>query len=302
MSERFTRKEVLRIAGVDEPALRRWERLHLIRPRKRRRERYYTFAELVSLSTLKRLTANRVPARRVRRAILALERRLGGEPLSLENLRILSNGRQIAVVPPGETVQAIEPLSGQLIFTFETAPLARRVRQIISRNAREWFEYALACDAQPERYGEAVAAYRRTAELAPGWAEPAINLGVALYHLGELAQAMEAFERAVDLAPQNPIAHFNLGCVLEDLNDLDGAILQFKEALRLRPSHADAHFNLAMTYERRGALEHARKHWLAYLRFDRSGPWSDYARSRVTAAGRGKRPAALIPFRRRGNS
>jgi hypothetical protein len=127
--------EVLRIAEVDERALRRWERLHLLRPRKRRRERFYTFGDLVSLATLKRLSENRVPARRVRRAILALERQLGGVPLSLENLRILSNGRQIAVVPPRETAPAFDPLSGQLLFTFETAPLARRVRQIISQNA-----------------------------------------------------------------------------------------------------------------------------------------------------------------------
>jgi tetratricopeptide (TPR) repeat protein len=302
LSERFTRKEVLRIAGVDERALRRWERLHLIQPGKRHRERFYTFADLVSLATLKRLTASRVPARRVRRAILALERQLGGVPLPLEKLRILLNGRQIAVVPPGETAPAFEPLSGQLIFTFETALLARRVRRIISRNAREWFAYALACDAQPEKFDEAVAAYRRVLELAPHWVEPAINVGVALYHLGELAQAMEAFERAVELAPQNPIAHFNLGCVLEDLNDLDAAILHFQEAVRLRPSHADAHFNLAMTYERSGTPEHARKHWQSYLRYDRSGPWSDYARSRITTASRSKRHSRPLSFRRRRNT
>jgi Flp pilus assembly protein TadD/DNA-binding transcriptional MerR regulator len=298
LSERFTRNEALRIAKVDERALRRWEKLHLIRPRKRRRERFYTFADLVSLATLKRLTANRVPACRVRRAILALERQLGGIPLSLENLRILSNGRQVAVVPPGESANAFEPLSGQLIFTFETAPLARSVKQIISRNAREWFDYALACDAQPVKFEEAVAAYRRVIELAPHWAEPVINLGMALYHLGELEQALEAFQKAAELSPQDPTAHFNLGCVLEDMNDLDEAILHFKKTIRLRPRHADAHFNLAMTYERSGAPEHARKHWLTYLRFDLSGPWSDYARSRIAGAS-GKRHSRPLPFRRR---
>lgn len=296
MSERFTRKEVLRVAEVDERALRRWEKLHLIEPKKRRRERFYTFADLVSLATLKRLAANRVPARRVRRAILALERQLGGVPLSIEKLRILSNGRQVAVVPPGETANAFEPLSGQLIFTFETAPLARKVRQIISRYAREWFEYALACDGQPEKFEEAAAAYRRVIELAPHWVEPVINLGVALYHLGELAQAMEVFEKATELSPKDPIAHFNLGCVLEDLNELEEAILHFKKTVRLRPSHADAHFNLAMTYERCGAPEYARKHWLTYLCLDRLGPWADYARSRVAGS---KRHSRLVQFRRR---
>jgi tetratricopeptide (TPR) repeat protein len=139
-------------------------------------------------------------------------------------------------------------------------------------------------------------------ELAPHWAEPAINLGVALYHLGELAQAMEAFQKAAELAPQNPIAHFNLGCVLEDLNELDEAILHFREAVRLRPSRADAHFNLAMTYERSGTPEHARKHWLEFLRFDRRGPWSEYARSRITTESQSKRPSRPIPFRRRRKS
>jgi tetratricopeptide (TPR) repeat protein len=299
LSQRYTRSEVERIVGLKARQLRYWERLRLVRPHARWRERFYSFGDLVALETIKRLTEKRIPARRLRRAVEVLERQLGGAPLPIEKLRVLSNGREIAVIPPGEH-GPFEPLTGQLLLSFDTQPLARKVHKIISRTAEEWFEFALACDAEAEMRSEAVAAYRRVVELEPKWVEAQINLGVALYHLCQLEEARRAFRAALALDPVNGIAHFNLGCVLDELGDLDESIEHLRQAVKAMPAHADAHFNLALAYEKRGENQRARDHWSAYLRHEPRGPWSEHARSRLARAPSRKQSPAPIPFRKKG--
>ena len=45
-----------------------------------------SFGDLVALRTLKRLTENRIPARRVRRAVALIEQQFGEAPLPLQAL------------------------------------------------------------------------------------------------------------------------------------------------------------------------------------------------------------------------
>ncbi len=300
MSERYTRSEAERIVGVTGRQLRYWERLHLIRPLARWGERFYSFADLVALETIKRLTGRRVPARRLRRAIAALEQELGATPVPIEKLQIQASGRQVAVLPPGPGTCPIEPLTGQFLLHFDTRELARKVHRMVSRTAEEWFEFALACDSQAETVSEAVVAYRRVLELAPNWVEAHINLGVALYQLCELDEARQAFLNALALDPQNSITHFNLGCVLDELGQPDESIKHLEEAVRLAPNHADAHFNLALAYEKRRERRRARDHWALYLRYEPRGPWSEYARSRLEPPRPGRSLPAPIPFRKKG--
>lgn len=300
MSQRYTRSEVERIVGLNQRQLRYWERLRLVRPRTRWRERFYSFTDLVALETIKRLTEKRIPARRLRRAVEALERQLGGAPMPIEKLRVLSNGRQIAVIPPGEDGRLFEPLTGQLLLSFDTQPLARKVHKILSRSAEQWFEMALASDAEPETRPEAVAAYRHVLELEPEWVEAHINLGVALYHLRQLEDSQRAFGAALALDPRNPMAHFNLGCVLDELGELEESIEHLRQAVRAMPAHADAHFNLALGYEKRGENQRAREHWASYLHYEPRGAWAEYARSRVGRPRHGKQLPAPIPFRKKG--
>lgn len=300
MSQRYTQSEVERIVGLDQRQLRYWERLRLVRPRARWRERFYSFADLVALETIKRLTKKRIPARRLRRAIEALERQLGGAHMPIEKLRVLSNGRQVAVIPPGEHGRPFEPLTGQLLLAFDTQPLARKVHKILSRSAEEWFELALACDADPQMRSEAVAAYRRVIELEPEWAEAHINLGVALYHLFQLEESQRAFSAALALDPHNATAHFNLGCVLDELGELDQSIGHLRQAVKALPAHADSHFNLALAYEKRGENQRAREHWSAYLRYEPHGSWAGYARSRLTRIVHERQSPPVIPFRKKG--
>src|SRR3990172_13217233 len=76
LDQRFTLGEVERITGTTRRQLEYWSRLGLVRPRARWGERFFNFADLVAVETLSRLAARRVPPRRLRRALDALEQQL----------------------------------------------------------------------------------------------------------------------------------------------------------------------------------------------------------------------------------
>lgn len=293
MAERYTQNEIARIVGLEPRRLRYWERLRLIHPRTRWGERFYSFSDLVAIETIKRLTDRKIPAFRIRRALSALRQELGEEAPSLDQLRVVDHGRQLAVVAPGKSRQPFDPISKQWLFPFEARDVASKLHQMQSRTAEEWFEIALECESRPELLREAIYAYRQVIRLAGDWIEAYLNLGVAHYQLAEWEEARQAFVQAVELDPANPLARYNLGCVLEELGEIDEAILQLKRAIRAMPGHADSHFNLALAYERKNEFQRAKEHWALYLRYDPHGPWADTARSRLAHAGRKSAP---IPF------
>ncbi len=301
MGKTYSLCEVQRICGLEAGRLRYLERLRLVRPRSRWGQRFYSFADLVALENIRRLAARRVPARRLGRAMVALERRMGVPHLSFETLRILPMGRTIAVVPAGAGCSPIEPISGQFLFPFDAFQRRASICQIISRDAQLWFDRAIAYDTRPECSRQAVCAWRRVIALAAQWPEAQIRLALALWRTGELAESEQALRIALRQAPSNATAHFHLGCLLADLEDFQDAATHLRQAIRLQPGHGDARFHLALVLERMERPDLARVHWRFCLRREKSGAWADYARSRL-AAGRAPRRqrcgvAAPIPFR-----
>lgn len=279
--EQFTRREVLRILGIGEKQLAYWERLHLVRPRTRWGKKFYGFGDLISLRTVKQLTDRRVPARRLRRAIEALERQLAEVEAPLTELRVLSNGRNVVVEVGG---CQLEPLSGQLLLDFDTRELSEKLRVMPERTAEEWFALALDAEADPATHPQAIDAYRHVLEKNPRWVEPHINLGTLLYEQGDREEAARCYERAVALEPANPLAHFNLGSVLDELGQLPRAREHLRRAVELKPDYADAHYNLALVAEKLGTHGEARRHWRRYLQLDPHSPWADYARQRLASS------------------
>ncbi len=298
MQQRFTQREAARILGLEERRLRYWERLQLVRSRPRWGERFYHFDDLVALRTIQSLTAQGVPARRLRRALAALERRLALPTTSLTRLRLAQHGGTVVVVPPPPNHQPIEPLTGQLLMDFAAGAHPDNLHVLASRSAEEWFEIGLRCDGQPETFEQAVEAYRHAIRRAPDWVDAYINLGAVLFQLTRLEEAAVAFRAALKLDPRNPTAHFNLGCVLFEQNELDGAIASLRRATQLAPDCSDAHLNLALAYEKRHDLRRARHHWRLYLRYQPSGAWSEYARTQLARASRPRR-ATVAEFPRR---
>lgn len=298
MSQSYTRREVGRILGVQPSRLRYWESLRLVRPRARWGERFYSFGDLVSLRTMQRLTDRRISARRVRQALKLVEQQFGAAPLALHQLQFVEQGRNVMVIPPGDS-RPFNPLKQQWAFSFDTTRPEAKLRALEGPTAEDLFRAALECEAEESTLPDAIGYYRQIVEQSPDWIEAHINLGVALYQTGDVDEARAAFLTAVQLDPWNGICRYNLGCVLEEQGEIDEAIRHLRCAARVLPSHADARFNLALAYEKRGQRRLAREQWRLYLRHAPNGPWADQARDHLKRYAQRRRPSAPIPFPRK---
>jgi tetratricopeptide (TPR) repeat protein len=298
LTQRYTRKEVGRILGLEPGRLRYWERLQLVKPESRFGERFYTFGDLVALRSILRVTQNHVPARRVSRAISLVETQFseGADPRPVQELRLVELGREIHVVPPGAD-RPFNPFLQQWAFPFDMPMEPAKLHAMIGPTPEQFFQTALDCEERTDTLPQAIENYQRVVELAPNWIEAHINLGVAYYQLGYLSDARNAFLAAVHLDPLNGISRYNLGCTLEELGEFDQAIVHLERAAKAMPAHPDVHFNLALAYEKRNNRRAAREQWKLYLRFAPSGPWAEQARARLRKYARRKKESP-IPFRR----
>ena len=302
LEHHYTRSEVERMIGVSRQQLEYWTRLRLVLPRARWGERFFTFSDLVALETIKRLAARKIPARRIRQAVGALEAELVRSRSPLSELRISTNGKQVVVHGPAAADRPYEPLTGQFVLNFKTVELAGKVHTLAARSAEEWFEMGMQYDANPESLDQAADAYRRAVDAAPDWTEAHINLGTTLYQLNRMEEARQEFATAVACDPSQALAEFNLGCVLEQLGYSDEALEHLLRAVELSPSLPDAHLNLALAYEKRRHIQNSTKHLSLYLRYEPNGTWSEFARARLArlrAPAHPSPPAGkLTPFRR----
>lgn len=301
--ERFTRDEVLRMAGVTAREIGHWERLHLVEPHElagKTGDKVYSFEDLVSLRAVKHLTGQGVAAVRVAEAVEAARRQLGDPTVSLSKLRIVpvapaavaapassqppdqprgpsrAGVRKLSIEYEGRT---LELDSGQFAFRFDAGE--SRLHAMKARTPEEWLRVAAECEGDPESREQAIEAYLHAIEAMPDSVEAHINLGMLFYEQGEFEEAKERFELAVTLAPENALAHFNLGSVLDELHQAGSACHYLREAVRLKPDYADAHYNLARVYEELGGYVEARPHWRRYLELDPDSSWADYVRERL---------------------
>ena len=131
------------------------------------------------------------------------------------------------------------------------------------------------------QFARAEELYRRATEVDPGYAAAYINLGTINFHLRHFARAEDLYRRATLADPGYVLAFFDLGNVLDELQRLDESIAAYRQAVTLSPRYADAHYNLALAYERKNDRRKALRHWQAYVKLDRSGPWAEHARTQI---------------------
>jgi len=247
---------------------------------------------------MQRLSDCHIPAQRVRRALRLTEQQFGGAPLALHQLQFVEQGRDVMVIPPGDS-RPFNPVKQQWGFSFNTARPETKLRTLAGPTVEDLFRAALECESDQATLPDAVGYYRQVIEASPDWIEAHINLGVALYQIGEIDGAQDAFLKAVQLDPWNGICRYNLGCVLEERGEIDEAIRHLRCAARVLPNHADARFNLALAYEKRGQRRMAREQWNLYLRHAPNGPWADQARAHLKQYAARRKPSAPIPFPRK---
>ena len=95
------------------------------------------------------------------------------------------------------------------------------------------------------RWPEALQAWLKAVQAAPGDAELHNALGQAHAGLGDMEAAVAALRRAVELAPDQAALHNNLGYALMRARRMDEARAALLHALALQPDYARAQANLS---------------------------------------------------------
>jgi tetratricopeptide (TPR) repeat protein len=290
--EHFSRQDLCRILHLSERKLAAWERNGLLPA-----SAFYSFSDLITLKTIQKLRDARIPVKRIQRSVDALRQRLGQVEHPLAELRISSDGRRILV---GYETHTMEPLSGQLLFNFETRSLRDAVRTFKPAalpastdgseeaqrrvEAEDWFIKGLKFEETPDSLDKAIEAYQKAIELNPEAAGAFINLGTIYYNRHRLSDAETCYRQATQIDAQYALAHFNLGNVYDERGNLAEARKYYEEAIRLQPNYADAHYNLALVLDRLGLRGKALHHWKRYLKLDPGSPWAAYARQQIARA------------------
>ena len=278
-SGEYSRADVRRKFGLTERQLRSWERQDLLPAAEK-----YSFSDLIAIQTLIKLRENHIPAPQIGRALESLRRKLEvKQPLS--ELRIVSDGRKIAVHIAGQKMEAI---SGQILFDFEAADVRdiktfpeRKFSASQMRESEAWFQRGLELEETGAPIEEAIDAYQKVLGLNPSAAGALVNLGTIYYRQRKFPEAEVYYVKAIKADPDYPLAQFNLGNLYDEQGRLEEALEHYRSALRLNPHYADAHFNLALICERTGDPLRAVHHWKAYLKLDGTGQWAEIARRQL---------------------
>ncbi len=275
----FSRQDVLRILQISSRQLQGWERAGLISQRE-----IYTFQDLGQLRTLRSLREEDVPAASIRHSIVAMQA-VAGMSNPLQEASLVRTGTRLAFRCDGSMV---DPIRRQLLFDFErverqtghAAICALHRLQDDFRGVQELFMAAVQAEEAGEKH-RAIALYEEMLKIDPDYAPGYINLGTIHFHLRQYVRAEELYRQATVKDPGYVLAFFDLGNVLDELERPDESIAAYQRAVALAPRYADAHYNLALAFERKGEPRSALRHWQAYVKLDKSGPWSEHARTQI---------------------
>lgn len=276
----YSRADVRRQFRLTERQLKSWERESLVPPLES-----YSFSDLIAIRTILELRGKGFRSRNIAEAVSSLRRKLDDVKRPLSELRILSDGRKIAVRVAGHKMEA---LTGQILFDFEAAELGgvrdfpeRKQGGDLLRESEVWFQQGLDLEETGAPVEKVLEAYQKVVELNPAAAGALVNLGTIHYRQRKFGEAERYYKQAIAADPSYPLAEFNLGNLYDEQGRLPDAFHHYKRTLALNPQYADAHFNLALLCERTGDTLKAVLHWKIYLKLDRTGQWAEIARRQL---------------------
>ena len=282
----YSRQDVLRILQITCRQLLGWERAELIP-----QQQSYTFQDLGQLRTLRVLREDDVSPACIRHSIVAMKA-VAGMSNPLLEASLVRAGTRLAFRHCGAVV---DPIRRQLLFDFERLNRTGRVESVSAgfepsplrrsgstspRGVQDRFLAAVQAEEAGEKL-RAISLYEEILSVDPSYAAAYINLGTINFHLRYYGRAEELYRRATEVDPGYVLAFFDLGNVLDELLRLDDSIAAYRQAVALSPRYADAHYNLALAYERKGERRKALRHWQAYMKLDRCGPWADHATAQI---------------------
>ncbi len=275
----FSRQDVLRILQISSRQLQGWERAGLISQRE-----IYTFQDLGQLRTLRSLREEDVPAASIRHSVAAMQA-VAGMSNPLQEASLVRTGTRLAFRCDGAMV---DPIRRQLLFDFERMERQTGTAAVCAlnrvpddlRGVQELFMSAVQAEEAGEKH-RAISLYEEMLRVDPDYAPGYINLGTIHFHLRQYVRAEELYRQATIKDPGYVLAFFDLGNVLDELERPDESIAAYQRAVALAPRYADAHYNLALAFERKGEPRCALRHWQAYVKLDKSGPWSEHARIQI---------------------
>ncbi|MDE3201128.1 MAG: tetratricopeptide repeat protein [Acidobacteriota bacterium] len=275
----YSRQDVLRILQISARQLQAWERAGLIPV-----QQTYTFQDLAQLRTVRALREDSVSAASIRDSVVAM-RAVAGMANPLTEAGLVRNGARLAFRCEGAVV---DPIRRQLLFDFDridvqsgttTSPLLR-IPAMAAPAVHDQFIAAVQAEECGEK-NRAIELYEQIITREPQYAPAYINLGTLHFHLRQYRRAEELYRRATELDQRYVLAFFDLGNVLDELQRPEESIAAYLRAVELAPRYADAHYNLALAFERKGEPRAALRHWRAYVRIDKNGPWADHARCQI---------------------
>jgi tetratricopeptide (TPR) repeat protein len=104
---------------------------------------------------------------------------------------------------------------------------------------------------------KAVELTRQALQIDPKLVEGRYYLGLALFALGQTADAIKELEQVVNANAGRPEAYLALGTVYNQAARFDDAIRVLSEGVKVDPSRADLHIQLARAYRSKGLLDRA---------------------------------------------
>jgi tetratricopeptide (TPR) repeat protein len=277
----FSRQDVLRILQISSRQLQGWERAGLIA-----QHETYTFQDLGQLRTLRLLREEDVSAASIRHSVAAMQA-VAGLSNPLQQASLVRTGTRLAFRCDGAMV---DPIRRQLLFDFErvenqpTATAEVCPLRPAAEGQEQSIQQLFIAAVQAEECGEkqhAITLYEEMLMVDPDYAPGYINLGTIYFHLRQFLRAEELYRIATQKDPGYVLAYFDLGNVLDELERPDESIEAYLRAVELAPRYADAHYNLALAFERKGERRAALRHWRAYVKLDKTGPWAEHARGQI---------------------
>jgi Flp pilus assembly protein TadD len=103
-----------------------------------------------------------------------------------------------------------------------------------------------------DRLTDAVAEFKKAAELSPDQPDVRYSLGVTLWQMGQFAEAETELRAATKAKSDYSEAYYTLGTVLRQDNKLDEAAAALRQAIALDPDLVGAHTTLAAILRQQG--------------------------------------------------